>query len=206
LLQTYFRSELADPAIRMFLGEVLAWAAEARATEQFYQQDPWPCIVNTEVNSGNFIVNPSRKTMHLVDWEMPRWGDPSQDLSHFCSPLTTLWKTAYRMTPGDKARFLATYARHIDDASSAGYPAGAGSPARSLCLSAGDIVVGHGVGGLPDGIRRDEKCGHLGDPPALYGHRFYTVPVRAFHAAGVRHDDAEAAGGPKRALVVIGII
>jgi len=116
LLQTYFRSELADPAIRMFLGEVLAWAAEARATERFYQQDPWPCIVNTEVNSGNFIVNPPRKTMHLVDWEMPRWGDPSQDLSHFCSPLTTLWKTAYRMTPGDKARFLATYARHIDDA------------------------------------------------------------------------------------------
>lgn len=115
LLETYFRSDLADPAISTFLGEVLAWASETRAQECFYQEDPWPCIVNTEVNSGNFIVNPPQNTIHLVDWEMPRWGDPSQDLSHFCSPLTTLWKTDYRMTPEDKALFLETYARHIRD-------------------------------------------------------------------------------------------
>jgi len=115
LLQAYFRSDLADPAIRTFLKEVLAWASETRSHECFYQEDPWPCIVNTEVNSGNFIVNPPQKSIHLVDWEMPRWGDPSQDLSHFCSPLTTLWKTDYRMTPGDKDRFLAAYARHIRD-------------------------------------------------------------------------------------------
>jgi aminoglycoside phosphotransferase (APT) family kinase protein len=115
LLETYFRSELADPAIGAFLQEVIAWAAEARAAERFYQEDPWPCIVNTEVNSGNFIVRPSRGTIHLVDWEMPRWGDPSQDLSHFCSPLTTLWKTDFRMTPQDKADFLESYARRIRD-------------------------------------------------------------------------------------------
>lgn len=115
LLETYFRSDLADPTIRAFLKEVLAWASETRAQERFYQEDPWPCIINTEVNSGNFIVNPPQNSIHLVDWEMPRWGDPSQDLSHFCSPLTTLWKTDYRMTPGDKAHFLETYARHIRD-------------------------------------------------------------------------------------------
>jgi len=115
LLETYFGSPLADPAIRTFLQEVLAWAAEARAGERFYQEDPWPCIVNTEVNSGNFIVNPDRESIHLVDWEMPRWGDPSQDISHFCSPLTTLWKTSYRMTPSEKGRFLEAYAHHIRD-------------------------------------------------------------------------------------------
>jgi aminoglycoside phosphotransferase (APT) family kinase protein len=72
--------------------------------------------VNTEVNSGNFIVNRKRETIHLVDWEMPRWGDPSQDLAHFCSPLTTLWKTDWRMSPAKKRDFLKTYCRHIDDA------------------------------------------------------------------------------------------
>ena len=116
LLDRYFQSDLADPEIRAFLKEVISWAAEARASECFYQQDPWPCIVNTEVNSGNFIVNPDRPSIHLVDWEMPRWGDPSQDISHFCSPLTTLWKTSYRMTAADKDRFLDAYARHIRDA------------------------------------------------------------------------------------------
>jgi aminoglycoside phosphotransferase (APT) family kinase protein len=115
LLDTYFESDLADPAIAAFLREVLDWAAQARRQERFYQEDPWPCIINTEVNSGNFIVNPDRQTVHLVDWEMPRWGDPSQDLSHFCSPLTTLWKTDFRMTPADKLQFLKTYAHHLHD-------------------------------------------------------------------------------------------
>jgi len=115
LLQQYFDSDLADPDIRQYLMELKNWADTARADEKYYQQDPWPCIVNTEVNSGNFIVNRKKETIHLVDWEMPRWGDPSQDLSHFCSPLTTLWKTDWRMSPSKKRDFLKTYCRHIDD-------------------------------------------------------------------------------------------
>ena len=115
LLQQYFDSELADPAIRSYLMDLKAWADTARTGEAFYRQDPWPCIVNTEVNSGNFIVNRKKQTMHLVDWEMPRWGDPSQDLAHFCSPLTTLWKTDWRMSPAQKRDFLASYCRRIRD-------------------------------------------------------------------------------------------
>jgi aminoglycoside phosphotransferase (APT) family kinase protein len=110
LLGRYLQSDLADPDIRRFLQEVLAWADGARHAERFFQSDPCNAIVNTEVNSGNFIVNPGRGTIHLVDWEMPRWGDPSTDLCHFCSPLTTLWKTDYRMSAADKRGFLETYA------------------------------------------------------------------------------------------------
>jgi aminoglycoside phosphotransferase (APT) family kinase protein len=113
LLQQYFDSDLADPDIRQYLIDLKNWADTARANEKYFQQDPWPCIVNTEVNSGNFIVNRKKRTIHLVDWEMPRWGDPSQDLSHFCSPLTTLWKTDWRMSPDKKRDFLKTYCRHI---------------------------------------------------------------------------------------------
>ena len=115
LLGHYFDSDLAQPDIREYLMDLKNWAETARSQETFYQQDPWPCIVNTEVNSGNFIVNRQQGTIHLVDWEMPRWGDPSQDLCHFCSPLTTLWKTSWRMTDTEKRRFLQTYRRHLQD-------------------------------------------------------------------------------------------
>jgi len=115
LLNAYFDSDLANADIRAYLRDVLQWARQCCRAEKFYQQDPWPAIINTEVNSGNFIVQPGRKRAWLVDWEMPRWGDPSQDLAHFCSPLTTLWKTSYRMNEADKKAFLANYRRHISD-------------------------------------------------------------------------------------------
>ncbi|MDZ7721424.1 MAG: aminoglycoside phosphotransferase family protein [candidate division KSB1 bacterium] len=115
LLQVYFDSELADPAIRTYLQHVRDWADENRRAEVYYQLDSWHCIINTEVNSGNFIVNRENGTTHLVDWEMPRWGDPSQDLSHFCSPLTTLWKTTFRMTSEQKDGFIQYYKSVIQD-------------------------------------------------------------------------------------------
>ncbi|MDJ0831685.1 MAG: aminoglycoside phosphotransferase family protein [Desulfobacterales bacterium] len=115
LLQHYFESELADPDISAYLKELIHWADGARQSESYYQQDPWPCIINTEVNSGNFIVNRVKNSIHLVDWEMPRWGDPSQDLCHFYSPLTTLWKTDFQMNQAQKRAFIQAYARHIHD-------------------------------------------------------------------------------------------
>ena len=115
LLEHYFQSELAHPDIRDYLRQVIQWADEMRSLENYYRQDPWPCIINTEVNSGNFIVNRSKGTIHLVDWEMPRWGDPSQDISHFCSPLTTLWKTDYRMSREERRRFIDSYRESIAD-------------------------------------------------------------------------------------------
>jgi aminoglycoside phosphotransferase (APT) family kinase protein len=116
LLPVYLESELADPEVRDYLQDVLAWAGEARCQEAYFVADPWPCIINTEVNSGNFIVNRKRSTLHLVDWEKPLWGDPSQDLSHFCVPTTTLWKTDYRMTAEGKHAFLNAYRAAISDA------------------------------------------------------------------------------------------
>jgi len=115
LLSVYLDSELADGAIRDYMRDVLAWAGEARKREAYYLADPWRCIINTEVNSGNFIANRQRGTLHLVDWEKPLWGDPSQDLSHFGVPTTTLWKTDYRMGTGDRAAFLAAYREALSD-------------------------------------------------------------------------------------------
>lgn len=115
LLSVYLESDLADPALRDYLAEVLAWAAEARHREAYFLSDPWPCVINTEVNSGNFIVDRDWDAIYLVDWEKPLWGDPSQDLSHFSVPTTTLWKTDYRMSPADRQVFLDTYREEIPD-------------------------------------------------------------------------------------------
>jgi aminoglycoside phosphotransferase (APT) family kinase protein len=116
LLPVYLDSELADPSLRDYLREVLDWAGEASCQERYFLTDPWPCIINTEVNSGNFIANRDQGTLHLVDWEKPLWGDPSQDISHFRVPTTTLWKTDYRMSPADRRLFLDTYRAAIPDA------------------------------------------------------------------------------------------
>lgn len=116
LLDKYFSSELADEAVRSFLLEVKAWAQMARAEETYFLDDPWFCIVNTEVNSANFIVNPAMQTTHLIDWEMPRWGDPSTDLCHFCSPLTTLWKTDFRFSQENLNFFIGEYKKNIRSA------------------------------------------------------------------------------------------
>ena len=115
LLKAYFDSPLADEAIKAYLVEILAWADEYRRNEVFYQQDPWPCVINTEVNSSNFIISPCGCNICLVDWEKPLWGDPSQDISHFCVPTTTLWKTDYRMVKEEKQEFLDVYCAKISD-------------------------------------------------------------------------------------------
>jgi aminoglycoside phosphotransferase (APT) family kinase protein len=114
LLKTYFHSELANPDICAFLRELVAWAESAKTKEQYFLDDPWLCIVNTEVNSANFIVNRTEHTTHLIDWEMPRWGDPSTDLCHFCSPLTTLWKTSFQFSPEAIELFINRYKQNIN--------------------------------------------------------------------------------------------
>ncbi len=116
MLPVYLESELADPSVRDYLAAVLAWAAEARRQEDYFLADPWCCVINTEVNSGNFIANRRRGTLKLVDWEKPLWGDPSQDLSHFCVPTTTLWKTGWRLSAAQRRDFLEAYRARIPDA------------------------------------------------------------------------------------------
>lgn len=115
LVARYLESGLADPGIGEYLKMLLLWADAARHEERWFMEDPFECIVNTEVNSGNFIANRKTRTLHLVDWEMPRWGDPSQDIAHFCSPFTTLWKNDYRMSGDEKRAFVRGYAGHMKD-------------------------------------------------------------------------------------------
>ena len=115
LLTAYWESGRADASIGSYLRDVLDWAEEAKARERYLVEDPWPCVINTEVNSGNFICERDGGTLHLVDWEKALWGDPSQDLSHFCAPTTTLWKTNVRLSARQRKAFLCSYKRAVPD-------------------------------------------------------------------------------------------
>lgn len=50
-------------------------------------------IINTELNSGNFLINGEGSKNYIVDWEKPLYGYAAQDLGHFLAPTTTFWKT-----------------------------------------------------------------------------------------------------------------
>ncbi len=65
------------------------------------------CIVNTEVNSGNFIVQDDRA--FLVDWEKAVVSCRYQDLAHFIIPTTTLWKSNFSFSPEGRLGFLKHY-------------------------------------------------------------------------------------------------
>lgn len=75
------------------------------------------CIVNTEVNSGNFIIQDNKENKanrgFLVDWEKAVVSCRYQDLAHFLIPTTTLWKSDFRFTPDQRIYFLRTYYRLI---------------------------------------------------------------------------------------------
>lgn len=70
-------------------------------------------VVNTEVNSSNFLINPGA-TSYLIDWEKPVLGEVEQDLAHFLVPTTTYWKTDTRFTRSDVEGFVEKYVRAVN--------------------------------------------------------------------------------------------
>ncbi len=80
------------------------------------------CIINTELNSGNFLINSINdntingdgKRNYVIDWEKPLLAYASQDLGHFLAPTTTFWKTDSILKPEDIDSFLECYSRYSD--------------------------------------------------------------------------------------------
>ena len=70
------------------------------------------CMVNTELNSGNFLID--GENSHLVDWEKPLLSEPAQDLGHFLAPTTTFWKTDVILTPQQVKDFSEAYVAAVN--------------------------------------------------------------------------------------------
>lgn len=72
------------------------------------------CLVNTELNSRNFLINTNthgaqEQMSYLVDWEKPLVAYKEQDLAHFLVPTTTFWKTDHILSKEQRSSFLLAY-------------------------------------------------------------------------------------------------
>ena len=105
----YYSWDRADPEV-IHLLETLE--REISARDLSAPSGITKCIVNTEVNSGNFLINPGG-TNYLVDWEKPLISEPAQDLGHFLVPTTTFWKTDVILTPEDIRHFVTCYEQAV---------------------------------------------------------------------------------------------
>ena len=68
-------------------------------------------IINTELNSGNFLINGEEESNYIIDWEKPLYGYPAQDLGHFLAPTTTFWKTDDILTREEMGFFINRYCK-----------------------------------------------------------------------------------------------
>jgi aminoglycoside phosphotransferase (APT) family kinase protein len=102
----------ADHPLKKEQEQILSYldTVQALATETLplFETEPL-CLVNTEVNSGNFLISPDRAC--LVDWEKAMVSCRYQDLGHFMVPTTTLWKTDTVLSREDRNLFLSCYHR-----------------------------------------------------------------------------------------------
>lgn len=113
LLEPYFASPEANPQAARRLERFFAKAGDRKREEQFLLNEPWLRVINTEVNSHNFIVNSEQGKCFLIDWEKPILGEPAQDLAHFLIATTTLWKRNYLLSKGEEELFLTAYLKAL---------------------------------------------------------------------------------------------
>lgn len=104
MVQHYFDWENADPAVCDLLRQLID---EIGKLPLRTDSDAPLCMVNTELNSGNFLID--GENSHLVDWEKPLLSEPTQDLGHFLVPTTTFWKTDVILTPAEVKDFTKKY-------------------------------------------------------------------------------------------------
>ena len=128
MVSHYLNSPLAKPEISAALCRML------ERGQQMAEEAPafsgYRCIINTELNSGNFLMNDAgdlsgeggdreaeqppaagAQRDHLIDWEKPLYGEPAQDLGHFLAPTTTFWKTDSILSRRETEAFLSEYER-----------------------------------------------------------------------------------------------
>ena len=106
----YLSWEEADPSVKALLETLVEEIGRLPLDEP---SDAPRCCVNTELNSGNFLICREGKSS-LVDWEKPLLSEPAQDLGHFLAPTTTFWKTDTILTPEQVKAFTAMYIQAID--------------------------------------------------------------------------------------------
>lgn len=111
----YMKSAIAEKEVKGVIGRLLHIAENMLSRQG---KGSGTGVINTEVNSGNFIINDDIERCYLVDWEKPILGEAAQDLAHFLAPTTTFWKTDVILTGEQQSAFLGKYAERAGEACS----------------------------------------------------------------------------------------
>lgn len=112
MVKTYYESELGEEGKKNQIRKLLEAGQEK--VNKIKDYDGYRCCINTELNSGNFLMNGEGKPNYLVDWEKPLYGDPVQDLGHFLAPTTTFWKTDVILTEEEMDGFAKQYIQAVN--------------------------------------------------------------------------------------------
>lgn len=106
LAEIYLNSSVVTRSGKHLVESMLAHCEDVLASANY--SDPRISIVNTEVNSSNFLMN-GKNSGYLIDWEKPILGDVAQDLGHFLADTTTLWKSEILFSQKQKSDFIDAY-------------------------------------------------------------------------------------------------
>ncbi len=112
MFRVYEESELGEDRKKEQIRRMLK--AGRKKADQAAAMDYPKCCINTELNSGNFLINGIGKNNYLIDWEKPLLGDPAQDLGHFLAPTTTFWKTDVILTGEEIDSFVELYEKAVN--------------------------------------------------------------------------------------------
>lgn len=112
MFRVYEEYDEAPESVKKRIRALLQKGDEIAATSR--NLIPYSCLINTELNSTNFLVDEAKGSCYLIDWEKPILGDPAQDLGHFLAPTTTFWKTDVIFSPETMKGFVEDYIRAVD--------------------------------------------------------------------------------------------
>ena len=108
MFKHYTRSNYADEKITNRIRKLLDKGWEMSESQKDSFEGLYKCLINTELNSTNFLINEDGKN-YLIDWEKAVLGFPAQDIGHFLAPTSTFWKTDIILTRDEIEGFIENY-------------------------------------------------------------------------------------------------
>lgn len=113
MFEIYLNSDLGSRGIKKKISKLLKLGEKKLIDQGIYKG--YRCCINTELNSGNFLIDDFNKYGYIIDWEKPLYGNPVQDLGHFLAPTTTFWKTDIILNDDEEKEFIKHYLNSVSN-------------------------------------------------------------------------------------------
>lgn len=108
MFKHYTESNYYDEDIKNRIRKLLDMGWEMSDSQKDCFNGLYKCLINTELNSTNFLINEDGKN-YLIDWEKAVLGFPAQDIGHFLALTSTFWKTDIILTRDEIEGFIENY-------------------------------------------------------------------------------------------------